>query len=129
MDNEEKLEQIRVGKFSVVVVILTLIHSLYLINIQEKKIKKEPTISNLNITIQSIINRFIVLIVTLIYLYIQYVNYVSLVQSKATEEELTKQKARIVVFVLAFLSVLIDVIIGITNYFDIKNENINKIKL
>lgn len=123
MNKNEQILQIRIGQISVVVVIITLIHSLYILNVEEKRIKNEPTISRLESAKQNLINRIIILIVTVIFLLMEVKNFIEFQNGRVTKEDIIKQKARIVIFILAFLSVLIDVILGINNYYNLKKRN------
>ena len=118
MNEDGQLLQIKIGKIFVVIVIITLIHSLYLLNVEEKRIKDEPTISRLESSKQSLINSFVILIVTVIYLFLEFKNYIELKRSNASCEQIIEEKARLAVFILAFLSILIDVIISINNYYN-----------
>ena len=122
MNEDGQLLQIKIGKIFVVIVIITLIHSLYLLNVEEKRIKDEPTISRLESSKQSLINSFVILIVTVIYLFLEFKNYIELKRSNASCEQIIEEKARLAVFILAFLSILIDVIISINNYYNQKRN-------
>ncbi len=125
MSKENELLQINISRILVLIIIITLLHSLYLLNVDEKNVKGEATISNVSKKKQSLLNKLVILIVTTVYLILQYNNYLKLKNSGADKEKLNKQIATVIILILAFLSILIDTIIGYNEYKSALGSSIN----
>ena len=107
--NNNEIYELNITKLLLTTIIFALFHSLYLINTQEKRINNIKTISLKEATKQKIINRFIVLIVTFMFLIIE-------INKLYSCNDIIKQKARIAVVSFAFISLLLDVLLSLNDY-------------
>ena len=120
--NKKRLKQIDLSIIGVIIFIFLLIHSIYLLLVEKKKILNIETISNENLVVQSLINRIIAFFVVLIFFSFSLSNYYDTLKS-GNEEKINNQKIRLLVSTFALLSVTTEVYLTIKNLIELKEEN------
>ncbi|MBE6152835.1 MAG: hypothetical protein E7166_01220 [Firmicutes bacterium] len=126
MYNEEnkRLNQIDLSIIGVIIFICILIHSIYLLLVEKKKILKIETISDENLLIQSLINRIIAFFVVLLFFSFSFSNYNDILKTN-NEEQINNQSLRLLVSTFALLSVTTEVYLTIKQFISLKESEQN----
>lgn len=119
--NNKRLKQIDLSIIGVIIFIFILIHSIYLLITEKKKILNIETISNENLIVQSLINRIIAFFVVLLFFSFSLSNYMDIIKS-GNEEAINNQRLRLLVSSFALLSVTTEVYLTFKQLIEL-NEN------
>ncbi len=119
--NNKRLKQIDLSIIGVIIFIFILLHSIYLLVTEKKKILNIETISNENLIVQSLVNRIIAFFVVLMFFTFAISNYKDLLQS-GDEESINNQRIRVLVSTFALLSVTTEVYLTIKEYVTLKEQ-------
>lgn len=124
MQENKRLNQIDLSILGVIVVIFILFHSIYLLTSEKKKILNIETISDEEMIVQALINRLIAFLVVVMFFTFAVTNYNELLKTSNDEETINIQFTRVIISLLALLSVGLDVYLAFKEYISI-NENKN----
>lgn len=119
--NAKRLKQIDLSIIGVIIFIFILLHSIYLLVTEKKKILNIETISNENLVVQSLINRVIAFFVVLMFFSFAISNYKDLLQS-GDEERINNQRIRVLVSTFALLSVITEIYLIIKEFISLKEQ-------
>jgi len=119
--NNKRLKQIDLSIVGVIIFIFILIHSIYLLITEKKKILNIETISNENLIIQSLINRVIAFFIVLMFFSFAVSNYIDLLETQ-DEERINNQRVRILVSSFALLSVITEIYLTFKELISINDQ-------
>lgn len=124
--NEKRLKQIDWSIIGIIVIIFILIHSIYLLINEKKRILNEDGLSDEEFLLQAIGNRSIASIIVIMFFSFSVSNLIDLINNpNSTEEEIKNQIYRVIISGLALLSILLDTFLAINNYIKL-NQGENK---
>lgn len=118
--NNKRLKQIDLSIIGVIIFIFILIHSIFLLVTEKKKILNIETISNENLVAQALINRVIAFFIVLLFFSFSLSNYYDILQS-GDEESISNQHLRLLVSTFALLSVTIEVYLTFKEFISVNN--------
>ena len=118
--NNKRLKQIDLSIIGVIIFIFILIHSIFLLVTEKKKILNIETISNENLVAQALINRVIAFFIVLLFFSFSLSNYYDILQS-GDEESISNQHLRLLVSTFALLSVTIEVCLTFKEFISVNN--------
>ena len=119
--NTKRLKQIDLSIIGVIIFIFLLIHSIYLLLVEKKKILNIETISNENLLVQSLINRVIAFFIILLFFSFNLSNYQDILES-GNEEQISNQRIRLLVSTFALLSVIVELYLTIRQIIQLNDE-------
>ena len=118
--NNKRLKQIDLSIIGLIIFIFILIHSIFLLVTEKKKILNIETISNENLVAQALINRVIAFFIVLLFFSFSLSNYYDILQS-GDEESISNQHLRLLVSTFALLSVTIEVYLTFKEFISVNN--------
>lgn len=126
MENEKRLKQIDWSIIGIIIIIFLLIHSIYLLINEKKRILDIDSISDEEFVIQALINRSVASAIVLMFFLFNLSNYLDTVNNpKSTKDEINGRLLTLITSTLALLATLVEVFSVVRNYILLKENNNN----
>lgn len=126
MENEKRLKQIDWSIIGIIIIIFLLIHSIYLLINEKKRILDIDSISDEEFVIQALINRSIASAIVLMFFLFNLSNYLDTINNtESSEDEINSRLLNLITSSLALIATLIEVFSVVRNYILLKENNNN----
>ena len=116
MNNNEEISEINISMIGIIIFILILFHSLYILNLNKKKIK-DNSVSDYNIVVHSLVNRVIAFLIFLVFLFFDYKDFINSDDNSKKDKTLT-----LISSLLALIAVIIEIYLAYKNYTKLKES-------
>ncbi|MBQ7140025.1 MAG: hypothetical protein IJO32_00815 [Bacilli bacterium] len=126
MENEKRLKQIDWSIIGIIIIISLLIHSIYLLINEKKRILDIDSISDEEFVIQALINRSIASAIVLMFFLFNLSNYLDTINNpESSEDEINSRLLNLITSSLALIATLVEVFSVVRNYILLKENNNN----
>jgi len=126
LENEKRLNQIDWSIIGIIIIIFLLIHSIYLLINEKKRILDIDSISDEEFVIQALINRSIASAIVLMFFIFNLSNYLDTINNpESSEDEINSRLLNLITSSLALIATLVEVFSVVRNYILLKENNNN----
>ena len=126
LENEKRLKQIDWSIIGIIIIISLLIHSIYLLINEKKRILDIDSISDEEFVIQALINRSIASAIVLMFFLFNLSNYLDTINNpESSEDEINSRLLNLITSSLALIATLVEVFSVVRNYILLKENNNN----